>query len=58
MKNDIARRLKCNQMLLPELRSVDLLAASTGQFQSIGTIILIVASIGTFSRERQNGTVT
>ena len=46
------------EMILPELRPVDLLAASTGQFQSIGIIVLIAAYIGTFSRERQNGTAT
>ncbi|MCH7323778.1 ABC transporter permease [Solibacillus sp. MA9] len=46
------------EMMFPELRPVDLLAASTGQFQSIGIIVLIAAYIGTFSRERQNGTAT
>lgn len=46
------------EMIMPELRPADLLAASTGQFQSIGLIVLIAAYIGTFSRERQNGTAT
>ncbi|MER2129057.1 ABC transporter permease subunit [Solibacillus sp.] len=46
------------EMIMPELKPVDLLAASTGQFQLIGIIVLIAAYIGTFSRERQNGTAT
>lgn len=46
------------EMIMPELRPVDLLVASTGQFQLIGIIVLIAAYIGTFSRERQNGTAT
>ena len=45
-------------MTMPELQPADLLAASTGQFQSIGIIVLIAAYIGVFSRERQNGTAT
>ena len=45
-------------MTLPEFQPADLLAASTGQFQSIGLIVLIAAYIGIFSRERQNGTAT
>lgn len=45
-------------MTMPELKPADLLAASTGQFQSIGIIVLIAAYIGAFSRERQNGTAT
>lgn len=45
-------------MTMPELQPADLLAASTGQFQSIGIIVLIAAYIGAFSRERQNGTAT
>lgn len=43
---------------LPEFQPADLLMASTGQFQSIGLLVLIAAYIGTFSRERQNGTAT
>lgn len=45
-------------MVMPEFQPADLLAASTGQFQSIGLLILIAAYIGAFSRERQNGTAT
>ena len=45
-------------MMMPELHAIDLLAASTGQFQSIGLIVLIASYIGTFSKERQNGTAT
>ena len=45
-------------MTMPELQPADLLQASTGQFQSIGLLVLIAAYIGTFSRERQNGTAT
>ena len=45
-------------MTLPEFQPADLLAASTGQFQSIGVIVLIAMFIGTFSRERQSGTAT
>jgi len=43
---------------LPELLPIDLLLASTGQFQSIGLIVLIATTAGTISRERQNGTAT
>lgn len=46
------------EMIMPELKPVDLLVASTGQFQLIGIIVLIAAYIGSFSRERQNGTAT
>ncbi|MBD8034303.1 ABC transporter permease [Solibacillus merdavium] len=45
-------------MTLPEFQPADLLMASTGQFQSIGLLVLIAAYIGVFSRERQNGTAT
>ncbi|ATP38675.1 ABC transporter permease [Solibacillus sp. R5-41] len=45
-------------MMMPELQAVDLLAASMGQFQTIGLVVLIAAYIGTFSKERQNGTAT
>ena len=43
---------------LPQLSPIDLLLASTGQFQSIGLIVLIATTAGTISRERQNGTAT
>ena len=45
-------------MTMPELQPADLLTASTGQFQSIGLLVLITAFIGSVSRERQNGTAT
>lgn len=45
-------------MTLPKFEPADLLAASTGQFQSIGLLVLIAAYISVFSRERQNGTAT
>ena len=45
-------------MTMPELQAEDLLKATTGQFQFIGLLVLIAAYIGTFSRERQNGTAT
>ncbi len=34
---------------LPELLPIDLLLASTGQFQSIGLIVLIATTAGTIS---------
>ena len=43
---------------LPELLPIDLILASTGQFQLIGLITLIATTAGTISRERQNGTAT
>lgn len=46
------------ELMLPELKPVDLLLASTGQFQLIGLIVLIAVFVGTISRERQNGTAT
>jgi len=46
------------QMLFPELKPLDLLMASTGQFQLIGVIVLIAVYIGTISRERSSGTAT
>ena len=45
-------------MTMPELQPADLLFATTSQFQTIGLLVLIAAYIGTFSRERQNGTAT
>ena len=43
---------------MPELQPADLLIASTSQFQMMGLLVLIAAFIGSFSRERQNGTAT
>lgn len=45
-------------MSMPEFQPADLLIASTGQFQTIGLLVLITAYIGSVSRERQNGTAT
>lgn len=45
-------------MTMPEFQPADLLMASTGQFQTIGLLVLITAYIGSVSRERQNGTAT
>lgn len=46
------------EMLMPELSAEDIIAASAEQFQMIGIIVLIATFMGTFSRERQNGTAT
>lgn len=46
------------ELSFPELSPADVLLSSTGQFQSIGIIVLISAFIGIISRERQNGTAT
>ena len=46
------------EMILPELNPADLLAASTGQFQLVGLIVLVAVFVGSISRERQNGTAT
>lgn len=46
------------EMMMPELAPPDLIVASTGQFQSIGLIVLIAVFVGAISRERQNGTAT
>lgn len=46
------------EMMLPEYEAEDMIAASMGQFQSVGLIILIAVFIGSISRERQNGTAT
>lgn len=46
------------EMMFPELKPADLLAASTGQFQLVGLIILVAVFVGSISRERQNGTAT
>lgn len=46
------------EMLLPEYVPADLLQASTGQFQSIGLIVIIASFMGSISRERKNGTAT
>lgn len=45
-------------MLFPELRALDVLLATTEQFQLIGIIVLIAVFVGTVSRERANGTAT
>ncbi|WP_342462912.1 ABC transporter permease subunit [Ureibacillus sp. FSL K6-8385] len=41
---------------LPDYAPADILLASTGQFQSIGLIVLVVIAAGMINRERQNGT--
>lgn len=41
----------------PEYTPADILLATTGQFQSIGLIVLVIIAAGMISRERQNGTV-
>jgi len=46
------------QMMMPELQPLDLLMASTGQFQLIGVIVLIAVFVGTISRDRSSGTAT
>jgi len=46
------------QMMFPELQPLDLLMASTGQFQLTGVIVLIAVYISTISRERSSGTAT
>jgi len=46
------------QMMFPELQPLDLLMASTGQFQLTGVIVLIAVYISTISRERNSGTAT
>ena len=46
------------EMMFPELKPADLLAASTGQFQLVGLIVLVAVFVGSISRERQNGTAT
>lgn len=44
------------EITMPAFEPEDLLAASTGQFQMIGLIVLVVIYVGAISRERQNGT--
>lgn len=46
------------EKMMPDYEPVDLIYATTGQFQSIGLIVLIAAFAGSISRERQNGTAT
>ena len=46
------------EMLLPDFTPVDILAATTGQFQSIGLIVLVAILASGISRERQTGTAT
>ncbi|MFB6466431.1 ABC transporter permease [Cytobacillus sp. Hz8] len=43
---------------LPDYAPIDILKASTGQFQSIGLIVLVITAAGMINRERQNGTAT
>jgi ABC-2 type transport system permease protein len=45
-------------LTMPELQPIDLLAASTGQFQSIGLVVLVATMASAISRERQNGMAT
>lgn len=45
-------------MTFPELVPIDLLVASTGQFQTIGLVVFVATVVGMISRERQNGTAT
>lgn len=45
-------------LTLPELHPIDILAASTGQFQSIGLVVLVATMASAISRERQNGMAT
>ncbi|WP_332647463.1 ABC transporter permease [Lysinibacillus sp. 54212] len=46
------------EMMMPDYAPIDLIYATTGQFQSIGLIVLVAAFAGSISRERQNGTAT
>ena len=46
------------EMLLPDFTPVDIFAATTGQFQSIGLIVLVAILASGISRERQSGTAT
>ena len=46
------------EMLLPDFTPVDIYAATTGQFQSIGIIVLVAIFASAISRERQSGTAT
>ena len=41
---------------IPEFTPVDILIASTGQFQMIGLVVLVAVLASSISRERQNGT--
>ncbi len=43
---------------LPDFVPIDILMASTGQFQSIGLIVFVITIAGMINRERQNGTAT
>ncbi|QQZ09930.1 ABC transporter permease [Heyndrickxia vini] len=43
---------------LPEFAPIDILKASTGQFQSIGLIVFVITAAGMINRERQSGTAT
>ncbi|KXY84455.1 MULTISPECIES: ABC transporter permease subunit [Bacillus] len=43
---------------LPDYEPIDILKASTGQFQSIGLIVFVITAAGMINRERQIGTAT
>ena len=44
--------------IFPTFTSFDILAATTGQFQSVGLIIIVAIFAASISRERQNGNAT
>lgn len=45
-------------LTMPELHPIDVLSASTSQFQSIGLVVLVATMASAISRERQNGMAT
>lgn len=45
-------------LTMPELQPIDILSASTSQFQSIGLVVLVATMASAISRERQNGMAT
>lgn len=45
-------------LTMPELHPIDILSASTSQFQSIGLVVLVATMASAISRERQNGMAT
>lgn len=44
------------EFVIPEFSAGDILAASTGQFQMIGLVVIVATIASMISRERQNGT--
>lgn len=46
------------EIIMPEFKALDIYAATTGQFQSIGLIVLVAIFASSISRERQSGTGT